>query len=76
MKYTVVGIYPEDRGDYTVFSYVEHVEADSVEAAIAEAVRIDLERTDGQAIAVFKGHRIDVGPEGRDAIGIVEHVKA
>ena len=58
--YTVVGVYPEDR-----HSYVEHVEADSVEAAIAEAVRLDEERKGGQIIAVFKGHLIDIGPESQ-----------
>jgi len=58
--YTVVGVYPEDR-----HSYVEHVEADTVAGAIAEAEHIDPERKGGQVIAVFEGHLIDVGPESQ-----------
>jgi len=55
---TVVGTYPDSDE-----SYVEHVEADTVAGALAEAEHIDPERRGGRAIAVFEGHQIDVGPE-------------
>jgi len=55
-KYTVVGLYPDTNEDF-----VEWVEAESVEDAIANAVVMADGRDEAAIIAVFAGHHLDLG---------------
>jgi hypothetical protein len=54
-KYTVVGLYPDTDEDF-----VEWVEAESVEDAVANAVVMADGRDEAAIVAVFAGHHLDL----------------
>jgi len=56
-KYTVVGLYPDSIGPD---DFVEWVEAESVEDAIANAVVMADGRDEDNIVAVFEGHHLDL----------------
>jgi hypothetical protein len=56
-KYTVIGFYPDTDGPD---DFVEWVEAESVEDAIANAVVMADGRDEGAIVAVFAGHHLDL----------------
>ena len=54
--YTVVGFYVDSREQDT---YVEWVNAYTVEHAVERAIDIDPDRVDAFPVAVFEGHIVD-----------------
>jgi hypothetical protein len=68
MQYTVVGVYPDEFSDSRPIAreidvgpatYVEWVDAASVEQAKIMAQEIDTDRAEAIVVAVFEGHHID-----------------
>ncbi len=62
MRYTVVGLHPDELSSLGPddASFVEWVDADDPEEAVSKARAVDEDRIDAAIIAVFTEHLVDV----------------